>query len=180
MLPENWGVNTSERPLGTGRPDVFRRRRRSERVPVDLQARIADSPVIVDVHDLTPEGVAFDSPVPIALGKRVVLLTHLDGVGGIGGANLAVGDRIEAAGQRLWRPRREEGAGLRVERLGVLAEAFIQVEDVALVGTIERGHGGFGESLIRFQAIAKIITPVCGGVVGRYAVRRMSGTAQPL
>jgi hypothetical protein len=54
-----------------------RRRRRSERVAVDLQARIADTSTIVDLRDLTPDGVSFDSPVAIEPGTRVVLLTRV-------------------------------------------------------------------------------------------------------
>ena len=59
-------------------PDrAARRRRRSERVAVDLQARIADTSTIVDLRDLTPDGVSFDSPVAIEPGTRVVLLTRV-------------------------------------------------------------------------------------------------------
>ena len=56
---------------------VVRRRRRSDRVPVDLQARIADTSTIVDLRDLTPDGLSFDSPVAIEPGARVVLLTRV-------------------------------------------------------------------------------------------------------
>ena len=44
---------------------------------VDLQARIADTSTIVDLRDLTPDGVSFDSPVAIEPGTRVVLLTRI-------------------------------------------------------------------------------------------------------
>jgi len=61
---------------------VTRRRRRSDRVAVDLQARIADTSTIVDLRDLTPDGVSFDSPVAIEPGTRVVLLTRVCDAGG--------------------------------------------------------------------------------------------------
>ena len=44
---------------------------------MDLQARIADTSTIVDLRDLTPDGVSFDSPVAIEPGTRVVLLTRV-------------------------------------------------------------------------------------------------------
>jgi hypothetical protein len=83
--PEYWGVSMHERRRDPARtePRPFGRRRRSERVVVDLQARIADSPTIVDLHDLTPEGVAFDSPVALELGTRVVLLTRICNAEGV-------------------------------------------------------------------------------------------------
>jgi hypothetical protein len=59
-----------------------RRQRRGERVTVDLQARIADTSTIVDLRDLTADGVSFDSPVAIEPGTRVVLLTRVCDVHG--------------------------------------------------------------------------------------------------
>jgi len=77
-------VNSHERRRdpAPGTPDraserAARRQRRTDRVAVDLQARIADTSTIVDLRDLTPDGVSFDSPVAIEPGTRVVLLTRV-------------------------------------------------------------------------------------------------------
>jgi hypothetical protein len=58
---------------------LVRRRqlRRTYRVPVGLQARIANSSTVVPLRDLTPEGVSFESAVALEPGTRLVLLTRL-------------------------------------------------------------------------------------------------------
>lgn len=79
-------MSTHERrrdPAPPSRGPFSRHRRRSERATVDLQARIADSPTIVDLRDLTPDGVSFDSPIPVETGARVVLLTRICNAEGV-------------------------------------------------------------------------------------------------
>ncbi len=58
---------------------LVRRRqlRTTYRLPVELRARIANTQTVVPLLDLTPDGVAFRTPVALEPGSRVVLLTRL-------------------------------------------------------------------------------------------------------
>jgi len=57
---------------------VRRRQVRSQyRFPVRLRARIASTPTIVSLLDLTPDGLAFESPVGLEQGARFSLLTRV-------------------------------------------------------------------------------------------------------
>ena len=58
---------------------LVRRRqvRHQFRFPVRLSARIDSTSVVVDVLDITPDGVGFESAVPVAVGHTIELLTRI-------------------------------------------------------------------------------------------------------
>jgi hypothetical protein len=87
-------------------PLVRRRRYRVQyRMPTVLRARIDRTSTIVPVLDLTPDGIAFESPV--ALSTRIVLLTRLpDTQGRVHDFTLPVDIR--------WCTPNETGTGFRV------------------------------------------------------------------
>ena len=59
-------------------PLVRRRQRRTRfRMPVDMRARIAGTTVGIDVRDLTPAGLGFDSPVACRPFSRLDVVTRL-------------------------------------------------------------------------------------------------------
>jgi cellulose synthase (UDP-forming) len=102
--------------LGVLVPLVRRRRYRVQyRLPTTLLARIDRTSTIVPVHDLTPGGASFESPV--AIDTRVTLLTRLpDGRGTIHDLTLPAEVR--------WCTPLPDGSAYRIGcRFGVLDEA---------------------------------------------------------
>ena len=131
---------------------VRRRQVRSQyRFPVRLRARISSTPTIVSLSDLTPDGLAFESPVALEHGARFKLLTRVpDASGTIRDLTL----RTEVTSCRLNDDGTKYRVGCRLDPTDTETRALL-VEYCFVVLPEQQHHGIVdGRSTVEVQSAA--------------------------